>query len=88
MNDKNVTPKLLNDCHSLYFGEGAAHIIDQLCNIGEENRPFHCTDASRGNYIYKTNDKWRVDAGGEEIKAILEPVITKAYTKVHKKGYA
>jgi Zinc finger, C2H2 type len=80
---KNITPKLLQDCYDMYFLEGTMHIIKEMCNIGEEHRPFHCTDASRGNYIYKSNDVWRIDVGGEQIKSHIIPVIDDTYKQVH-----
>jgi uncharacterized C2H2 Zn-finger protein len=83
MNVKKITPKLLKDCYDMYFIEGSMHIIKEMCDIGEEHRPFHCTDASRGNYIYKTKDVWRIDVGGEEIKSHIIPVINNTYKQVH-----
>jgi hypothetical protein len=85
INIKNITQKLLQDCYNMYFLEGSMHIIKQMCDIGEEYRPFHCTDASRGNYIYKTNDMWKIDVGGEEIKTHIIPVINSTYRDVHSK---
>jgi Zinc finger, C2H2 type len=88
VNLNNISSKLLDDCYDMYFLEGTMHIIKQLCNIGEEHRPFHCTDASRGNYIYKTNDVWKIDVGGEEIKSHIIPVINSTYRDVHSKRIA
>jgi hypothetical protein len=88
VNVKNISPKLLKDCYDLYFLEGSMHIIKEMCDIGEEHRPFHCTDASRGNYIYKTNDVWKIDVGGEEIKSHIIPVINSTYRDVHSKRIA
>jgi uncharacterized C2H2 Zn-finger protein len=85
INVKNITPKLLQDCYDMYFLEGTIHIIKKMCDIGEENRPFHCTDASRGNYIYKSNDVWKIDVGGEQIKSHIIPVIDNTYKQVHAK---
>ena len=59
-------------------------IFKGLCDIEEEYRPIHCTDASRCNYIYKSNDVWKIDVGGEEIRNHFFPVIQEAYSEVHK----
>jgi DNA-directed RNA polymerase subunit RPC12/RpoP len=81
---ENIPKMTLTDCKDLYFTDGAMKIFKGLCDLGEENRPIHCTDASRGNYIYKTNDVWKIDIGGEEIRNYFFPVIQEAYTQVHK----
>jgi hypothetical protein len=82
---ENIPKATLVECEDLYFTDGAMKIFKGLCDLGEENRPIHCTDASRCNYIYKTNDVWKIDVGGEEIRNYFFPVIQEAYTQVHKK---
>jgi hypothetical protein len=81
---ENIPKSTLTDCKDLYFTDGAMKIFKGLCDLGEDTRPIHCTDASRGNYIYKTNDVWKIDIGGEEIRNYFFPVIQEAYTQVHK----
>jgi DNA-directed RNA polymerase subunit RPC12/RpoP len=81
---ENIPKMTLTECEDLYFTDGAMKIFKGLCDLGEEYRPIHCTDASRGNYIYKTNDVWKIDVGGEEIRNYFFPVIQEAYTQVHK----
>jgi Zinc finger, C2H2 type len=82
---ENIPKMTLEECEDLYFTDGAMKIFKGLCDLGEENRPIHCTDASRGNYIYKSNDVWKIDVGGEAIRDHFFPVIQEAYTQVHKK---
>jgi uncharacterized C2H2 Zn-finger protein len=82
---ENIPKMILTECEDLYFTDGAMKIFKGLCDLGEENRPIHCTDASRGNYIYKSNDVWKIDVGGEAIRNHFFPVIQEAYTQVHKK---
>jgi uncharacterized C2H2 Zn-finger protein len=81
---ENIPKMTLIECEDLYFTDGAMKIFKGLCDLGEENRPIHCTDASRCNYIYKSNDVWKIDIGGEIIKNHFFPVIQDAYTQVHK----
>jgi uncharacterized C2H2 Zn-finger protein len=81
---ENIPRSTLTECEDLYFTDGAMKIFKGLCDLGEENRPIHCTDASRGNYIYKSNDVWKIDVGGEAIRNHFFPVIQEAYTQVHK----
>jgi Zinc finger, C2H2 type len=81
---ENIPKMTLIECEDLYFTDGAMKIFKGLCNLGEENRPIHCTDASRCNYIYKSNDVWKIDVGGEAIRNHFFPVIQEAYTQVHK----
>ena len=81
---ENIPKSLLIECEDMYFNEGSMKIFKTLCDLGEEHRPIHCTDASRGNFIYKTNDVWKIDVGGEKIKSHFFPVIQEAYTHVHK----
>jgi len=80
---ENVTQKMLDECKDMYFIDGAAYIIKKLCDLGEDQRPIHCTDPSRNNYVYKTKGDWKIDAGGEEIKACIIPVVDMAYNRVH-----
>jgi hypothetical protein len=82
---ENIPKMTLTECEDLYFTDGAMKIFKGLCDLGEENRPIHCTDASRCNYIYKSNDVWKIDVGGEAIRNHFFPVIQEAYTQVHKK---
>jgi hypothetical protein len=82
---ENIPKMMLTECEDLYFTDGAMKIFKGLCDIGEEHRPIHCTDASRCNYIYKSNDVWKIDVGGEAIRNHFFPVIQEAYTQVHKK---
>jgi Zinc finger, C2H2 type len=82
---ENIPKMTLTDCEDLYFTDGAMKIFKGLCDLGEENRPIHCTDASRCNYIYKSNDVWKIDVGGEAIRNHFFPVIQEAYTQVHKR---
>jgi DNA-directed RNA polymerase subunit RPC12/RpoP len=82
---ENIPKATLVECEDLYFTDGAMKIFKGLCDLGEEHRPIHCTDASRCNYIYKTNDVWKIDVGGEAIRNHFFPVIQEAYTQVHKK---
>jgi uncharacterized C2H2 Zn-finger protein len=82
---ENIPKMTLTECEDLYFTDGAMKIFKGLCDLGEENRPIHCTDASRCNYIYKSNDVWKIDVGGEAIRNHFFPVIQDAYTQVHKK---
>jgi Zinc finger, C2H2 type len=81
---ENIPKMTLTECEDLYFTDGAMKIFKGLCDLGEENRPIHCTDASRCNYIYKSNDVWKIDVGGEVIRNHFFPVIQDAYTQVHK----
>jgi DNA-directed RNA polymerase subunit RPC12/RpoP len=81
---ENIPKMTLTECEDLYFTDGAMKIFKGLCDLGEENRPIHCTDASRCNYIYKSNDVWKIDIGGEVIRNHFFPVIQEAYTQVHK----
>jgi Zinc finger, C2H2 type len=81
---ENIPKMTLTECEDLYFTDGAMKIFKGLCDLGEENRPIHCTDASRCNYIYKSNDVWKIDVGGEAIRNHFFPVIQEAYTQVHK----
>jgi uncharacterized C2H2 Zn-finger protein len=81
---ENIPKMTLSECEDLYFTDGAMKIFKGLCDLGEENRPIHCTDASRCNYIYKSNDVWKIDVGGEAIRNHFFPVIQEAYTQVHK----
>jgi hypothetical protein len=81
---ENIPRATLTACEDLYFTDGAMKIFKGLCDIGEEHRPIHCTDASRCNYIYKSNDVWKIDVGGEAIRNHFFPVIQEAYTQVHK----
>jgi uncharacterized C2H2 Zn-finger protein len=81
---ENIPRATLTECEDLYFTDGAMKIFKGLCDLGEENRPIHCTDASRCNYIYKSNDVWKIDVGGEAIRNHFFPVIQEAYTQVHK----
>jgi hypothetical protein len=83
--DENVTNKMIEECKDLYLIDGAVHLIKKIFDIGEKTRPIHCTDSSRNNYICKTKGVWKMDAGGEEIKQTILPVIEKVYTQVHKK---
>jgi hypothetical protein len=85
MKKENITSEIIDKCYSMYLLDGAMYIMKELCNISEEHRPFHCTDANRGNYIYKTNDTWKIDAGGEEIKSHIIPIINSTYHDVHVK---
>jgi DNA-directed RNA polymerase subunit RPC12/RpoP len=82
---ENIPKMTLTECEDLYFTDGAMKIFKGLCDLGEENRPIHCTDASRCNYIYKSNDVWKIDVGGEAIRNHFFPVIQEAYTQVHKR---
>jgi hypothetical protein len=81
---ENIPKMTLTECEDLYFTDGAMKIFKGLCDLGEEHRPIHCTDASRCNYIYKSNDVWKIDVGGEAIRNHFFPVIQEAYTQVHK----
>ena len=81
---ENIPKSILIDCEDMYFTEGSMKIFKTLCDLGEAYRPIHCTDASRGNFIYKTNDVWKIDVGGEAIKSHFFPVIQEAYIHVHK----
>jgi hypothetical protein len=81
---ENIPRATLTECEDLYFTDGAMKIFKGLCDLGEEHRPIHCTDASRCNYIYKSNDVWKIDVGGEAIRNHFFPVIQEAYTQVHK----
>jgi Zinc finger, C2H2 type len=81
---ENIPKMTLTECEDLYFTDGAMKIFKGLCDLGEENRPIHCTDINRCNYIYKSNDVWKIDVGGEAIRNHFFPVIQEAYTQVHK----
>jgi len=85
---ENVTDEMVNECKKKYFIDGAAYLIEHLCGTDVESRPLHCTDVSRNNYIYKTNNSWKIDAGGEEIKAKIIPVIDSVYNRVHNERIA
>lgn len=85
LNRNNITDEMIAMCEKMTLREGAIFVLDVLCNGPIDTRPFHCSDANRGNYIIRSNDEWRVDAGGEQIKACINPVVTKIYDKIYDK---
>jgi len=88
VNYESVTREMINECKTMYFIDGATYLIKKMCDIGVEIRPLHCTDSSRNCYIYRTNNLWKVDAGGEEIHAKIYPVIEQVYDLVHNERIA
>lgn len=80
---ENVTKEMFDECKNMYFFQIAMHLIKELCGTEETERPLHCTDSSRNNYIYKTQGNWKVDSGGSQIKKHLMPIIDETHVKVH-----
>ena len=83
LHDSKITEELMEICKKLSLKEGAIYILDALCNKPVEMRPFHCSDANRFNYIVRSQDEWKVDAGGEQIKTCINPIVTKIYDNIY-----
>lgn len=62
------------------------YILDNLCNINVDCRPFHCTDTSRANYLVRSDNNWLIDNGGEKIKDNMKPVVESVYKEVHRES--
>jgi len=88
INVSNINNELFNKCKELSFHDGLKYIIKELCDIGEEHRPLHCTDANRDNYLVKTNDEWSIDAKASTIRSHLIPVANDTYKEVYKQKMA
>lgn len=86
-NDKKITKDMINECSNMFYNDGAIFLIKKMCNINEAERPLHCTDASRRNYIVKTKNEWKTDIGGSEIKETILPVVDKVYKDIYKERY-
>jgi len=83
MNIGKITPELIEQCKNMSLKNGSTYILDGFCNMDKEMRPIHCTDASRMNYIVRSENAWRKDPGGEQIKNNLSPLVEGVYKKVH-----
>lgn len=84
LNIDNVDDELLEQCENVYMKDGAAILIQNLCNIGVQERPFHCTDPSRDKYIVRSNDQWTLDPNANTIRSHLEPVAQETYKIIYK----
>lgn len=83
---ENITDEMLNKCKKLPMKDGTLYILDNLCNIDPNIRPFHCTDISRNNYLVRSENNWTIDNGGEKIKDNMKPVVESVYKEVHRES--
>src|SRR5665647_2418603 len=79
MKMENITKEMINKCKDKYLSEAIEYIFATLCGVDEKNRPLHCTDPSRNNYLLKIGGDWKKDIGAIEIKSRSMPIITKTY---------
>jgi len=83
MNMGKITPELIKQCKNMSLKNGSTYILDGFCNMDKELRPIHCTDASRMNYIVRSENAWKKDPGAEQIKNNMSPLVEGVYKKVH-----
>lgn len=83
MNPENITQDILDKCRRVPLKDGAIYILDSLCNIDPVKRPIHCTDASRLNFLIKSENDWMIDSNAEKIKSHMNPVVASVYNTVH-----
>lgn len=86
-NKNKITNEMIEECSNMYYPDGAKYIIKKLCDIGEEKRPLHCADASRRNYVVKTENKWIKDIKCSKLKDSILPVIDNVYRDIYKKEH-
>lgn len=81
---ENVTKDIMDKCKKVPLKDGCVYVLDSLCDIDPQIRPFHCTDGSRQKFIVRSDDNWHVDNNGTKIKSHMNPVVSGIYNEVYR----